>query len=268
MVPSVLSNFITDSDYAVSSHRSHAHYLAKGGSLNNFFDELHGLQSGCSAGRGGSMHLTDASVNFVASTAIVGNTVPIGVGIGNAIKLRKEPHISVIYLGDGATEEGVFWESVQYSITTELPCLFVIENNNYSVYTPLYDRQRNTSIFDKLSGFSRHVYSSTNHDYDLFSSHCSEAVSAARHGNPSFLLVDTFRYLEHCGPSCDDQLEYRSPEYISHWRSLDILDLFTTFLLKHYDPTYLDSFTSHTQSSCQAAYKHSLAKRLSLVRQF
>ena len=90
------------------------------------------------------MHLTDKQVGFIGSTAIVGNTIPIGVGLGNSIKLRSTNDISVIYLGDGATEEGVFWESIHYSLVNSLPCLFVIENNSFSVYTDLETRQSNT----------------------------------------------------------------------------------------------------------------------------
>ena len=116
------------------------------------------------------MHLTDKQVGFIGSTAIVGNTIPIGVGLGNSIKLRSTNDISVIYLGDGATEEGVFWESIHYSLVNSLPCLFVIENNSFSVYTDLETRQSNTSLLSKLSGFSENVFYSSNHDFLDFSS--------------------------------------------------------------------------------------------------
>ena len=136
----------------------------------------------------------------------------------------------------------------------------MIENNNYSVYTPLHDRQRNTCLADKLAGFSNEVYFSTDHDYNMFSAHCGEAVSAAHEGKPAFLIANTYRYLEHCGPSCDDQLGYRTSDYIDHWKSLDILDLFTNHLLEYYDESVLVSARKHIVSKCRLAYEKSLAR--------
>ena len=264
MVPSIVSQYLTNTDLAVSSHRSHAHYLSKGGSLSKFFDELHGLDSGCSGGRGGSMHLTDKQVGFIGSTAIVGNTIPIGVGLGNSIKLRSTNDISVIYLGDGATEEGVFWESIHYSLVNSLPCLFVIENNSFSVYTDLETRQSNTSLLSKLSGFSENVFYSSNHDFLDFHKQSSKAINLVRSGNSAFLLVDTFRYLEHCGPSSDDHLNYRSSAYLDYWKSRDILDLLEEYLLKH----GLIDMVFETKKSiiqlCDSCYNTSLSSRDSL----
>src|SRR3989338_8942754 len=128
-------------DYAVSTHRGHAHYLAKGGNLNAMIAEIHGKVTGCCRGRGGSMHLIDQSVGFMGSTAIVGNTIPIGVGLGLSIQLSGDDRISCIYLGDGAVEEGVFYESLNFAVLKKLPVLFVCENNSYSVYTPFHKRQ-------------------------------------------------------------------------------------------------------------------------------
>ena len=268
MVPSIVSQYLTKTDLAVSSHRSHAHYLSKGGSLSNFFDELHGLDSGCSGGRGGSMHLTDKTVGFIGSTAIVGNTIPIGVGLGNSLKLRSTNDISVIYLGDGATEEGVFWESIHYSIVNSLPCLFVIENNSFSVYTDLDTRQSNTSLFKKLSGFSDNVFHSSNHDFLSFHEIASQAIDLVRSGNSAFLLVDTFRYLEHCGPSADDHLNYRKSSYLDHWKSLDILDLLEDFLTKQGMAETLILEKNSISEMCDSCYNLSLSRRDILFSEF
>ena len=132
---------LNKTDYAVSSHRAHAHYLAKGGNLNAMIAEIHGKVTGCCRGRGGSMHLIDQSVGFMGSTAIVGNTIPIGVGLGLSLQLNQGNNISCIYLGDGAIEEGVFYESLNFAVLKKLPVLFICENNLYSVYTPLHKRQ-------------------------------------------------------------------------------------------------------------------------------
>jgi len=108
IVPAILDSFYNPNDLAVSTHRSHGHYIGKRGSLKRFFDELHGMKEGCSKGNGGSMHLIDKSVGFIGSTAIVGNTIPVGVGLANAQKLNREKYLTYIFIGDGATEEGIF----------------------------------------------------------------------------------------------------------------------------------------------------------------
>ena len=179
------------------------------------------------------MHLTDKNIGFIGSTAIVGNTIPIGVGLGNAIKIGSSNDIAVIYLGDGATEEGVFWESLHFSIVREIPCLFVIENNSFSVYTDINTRQGNTSLQQKLLGFTDNVFLSFEHDFLEFNDVSRRSVSIARDGRTAILLVDTFRHLEHCGPSFDDNLNYRSTNYLRFWKSLDIISLLEDYLHSH-----------------------------------
>ena len=129
------------SDFAVSTHRGHAHYLSKGGDLKAMIAEIYGKKTGCSNGKGGSMHLIDLSVNFMGTSAIVGNSIPVGVGLGFAAKLSGLGNISYIFLGDGAVEEGLFYESVNFAATKKLPVIFICENNLYSVYSPLKVRQ-------------------------------------------------------------------------------------------------------------------------------
>jgi len=99
--------------------------------------EIYGKATGCSGGKGGSMHLVDKEVGFMGSTAIVGGSIPIGVGLGLSIRLQNTDQVSCIFLGDGATEEGVFYESVNFAILKQLPVLFICENNLYSVYSSL-----------------------------------------------------------------------------------------------------------------------------------
>src|SRR3990167_11160280 len=103
--------------------------------------EMHGKVTGCCRGRGGSMHLIDTSVGFMGSTAIVGNTIPIGVGLGLSLKFSGKGNVSCVFLGDGAIEEGVFFESLNIAVLKKLPVLFICENNRYSVYSPFSKRQ-------------------------------------------------------------------------------------------------------------------------------
>ena len=140
-VATVLGHLLSQDDLVVSTHRAHAHYLGKGGDLNAMIAEIYGKETGCSKGRGGSMHLIDTSVGFMGSTAIVGGTIPIGTGLALAIKYRKTKQISCIFLGDGAIEEGAFYEAANFAALHKLPALFICENNLYSVYSPLSKRQ-------------------------------------------------------------------------------------------------------------------------------
>jgi pyruvate dehydrogenase E1 component alpha subunit len=128
-------------DMAVSGHRAHAHYLGKGGNLTAMLAELMGKASGCSGGKGGSMHLIDESVGFMGSTAIVAGTVPVGVGLAYGMKLAATDQVACVFLGDAVAETGVFYESLNFAALKSLPVLFVCENNLYSVYTPLHKRQ-------------------------------------------------------------------------------------------------------------------------------
>jgi len=132
---------LRDSDYVVSTHRGHAHYLARGGDLNAMIAELYGKVTGCARGRGGSMHLVDSRVGFMGTTAIVGNSIPVGIGLAKAIQLDGGDAVACIFLGDAAIETGSFYESANFAATEGLPVLFVCENNLYSVYTSLQARQ-------------------------------------------------------------------------------------------------------------------------------
>ena len=135
---------LTNEDLVLSTHRAHAHFLAKGGSLRSMIAEIYGKVTGCSKGMGGSMHLIDKSVGFMGSTAIVGNTIPVAVGLALAFKIKRSPSISCAFFGDGAVEEGAFYESVNFAVLHKLPMLFICENNLYSVYSGLDVRQPNS----------------------------------------------------------------------------------------------------------------------------
>ena len=130
-------------DKVLSAHRSHAHYLAKGGDIFKMLAELYGKDKGCARGKGGSMHLFDLNAGLIAAVPIVGSTIPIGVGVALGLRRLNKKGLVVIYFGDGASEEGVFAESLDFAALKKLPILFVCENNQYSVYTHLRERQFN-----------------------------------------------------------------------------------------------------------------------------
>lgn len=201
-------------DYAVSTHRAHAHFLAKGGDLNSLIAELYGKVTGCSKGAGGSMHLADKSKGFMGSSAIVGNSVPVGVGLGLSLKFTAENLVSWVFLGDAATEEGVYYESMNFAVLKRLPVIFMCENNDYSVYSDASVRrpvgQTITQVASVLGAQARSV--DGNNPLESL-----EAVKWAREQaefGPVMLEFKTFRQREHCGPNFDDSLGYRPDAYV------------------------------------------------------
>lgn len=140
-------------DLAMSGHRSHAHYLAKGGDLRAMLAELMGRENGRCRGRGGSMHLIDQSVGFIGAVPIVGSTIPIAVGLAFADKLKGIQRVTAAFFGEAATEEGVFHESANFASLHRLPVVFVCENNLYSVYSPMNVRQpSHREVFQQAQG--------------------------------------------------------------------------------------------------------------------
>ena len=226
-VPSVISEFITTKDFVVSTHRSHAHYLAKGGSLEKMICEIYGKENGCSRGRGGSMHLTDQKVGFICSTAIVGNTIPIGVGLSYKKHVDKDGSFVCIYLGDAATEEGVFYESINFAAIHNLPCLFICENNLYSVYSNLEARQpKGREIYKMVEAMGVKASQCDGNNIKEIFSHLEPIVSQLRSGNgPFFVEFMTYRMREHCGPAYDDYLGYRNEIVTAWWVKRDPLKL-------------------------------------------
>ena len=211
-------------DYAVSGHRAHAHYLAKGGDLNAMIAEIHGKVTGCCRGRGGSMHLIDQSVGFMGSTAIVGNTIPIGVGLGLSIQLNQENKVSCIFLGDGAIEEGVFYESLNFAVLKKLPVLFICENNLYSVYTPFLKRQPAYRKIHKMIEGVGALVAFVENGYEVLTCYDSlkKMADAVRAGNgPGFVEIMTYRYREHCGPHYDNDIGYRNIGEYEAWLKKD-----------------------------------------------
>lgn len=219
---------LSNDDLVLSTHRAHAHYLAKGGDLNSMIAEIYGKITGCSKGMGGSMHLIDTSVGFMGSTAIVGNTIPVAVGLAWSLKLKESQSIACVYFGDGATEEGSFYESVNFAILQNLPIIFLCENNLYSVYSGLDVRQpKGRKIFEMVKGMGiNSVHGDGNNVDEVFEKVkiAKEAISAGK--GPQFLEFDTYRWREHCGPNYDNDIGYREESEFLQWQKNDPLNKF------------------------------------------
>jgi TPP-dependent pyruvate/acetoin dehydrogenase alpha subunit len=233
-IPAVLSQLLDFQDLAVSTHRSHAHYLGKGGCLKSMLAEIYGKATGCSKGRGGSMHLIDQSVGFKGSTAIVGNTIPIGVGLALAKKIKQESGISVVFLGDGAIEEGVFYESANFAATQKLPVIFVCENNLYSVYSDLSVRQpKGRRIYELAQAIGLNSHYADGNDVLNSFNVLSSAIAEVRNGRgPAFVELSTYRWLEHCGPNFDNDIGYRSEQEFLKWKEKDPILCFENALYR------------------------------------
>ena len=211
-----------------SAHRSHAHYLAKGGDLKAMLAELYGKATGCAAGKGGSMHLIDLAAGFLGAVPIVGSTIPIGVGAALASVLQGSPVLSVIFFGDAATEAGVFHESLNIAALHKLPVVMVCENNLYSVLSPLSVRKpKDREIVQLAQGHGVFNGQADGNDADAVYALAGEAIEHARAGRgPAFLELETYRWLEHCGPLDDRHLGYRPPGEYEAWIARDPLRLY------------------------------------------
>lgn len=217
-------NNLEKSDYTLSTHRSHAHFLAKGGKLKNMISELYGKETGCSGGKGGSMHLVDPSIGFYA-VPIIGSTIPMAVGIGLGLKMKESSSVSVVFFGDAATEEGAFTESLNYASLYKLPTIFICENNLYSIYTPLSARQPvDRSLLKIAESYGIEANICDGNDVVAINHLTNIAIEKARKGGgPTLLELTTYRIYEHCGPNNDNHLEYRSEEEFNNWKAKDPL---------------------------------------------
>lgn len=205
-------------DRVFSNHRAHGHYLAKGGSLKAMFAEIYGKETGCSKGKGGSMHLTDLSVNFIASTPLVAGTIPIAVGSAFALKAQNKPNISVVFFGDSAVEEGAFHEALNFASLHRLPVLFVCENNLYACQTHIRDRQPDREISKLAEGYAIQTWRVDGNDAIKTYNISKKALNYIKLGKgPVFIEFLTYRWIEHCGPGDDKNLGYRLGEEIQEW---------------------------------------------------
>jgi len=213
---------LTASDQIVTTHRCHAHYLAKGGNLVAMLAELMGKATGSCGGRGGSMHLFDQPAGVLLSLPIVAASIPVGVGAGLAFQQEGKPNVVVVYLGDASVEEGVFHESANFAALKKLPVIFLCENNLYSVYTPLADRQPGRPLTDLGHAHGMPTAHVDGNDVEAVHTSTAEAVARARGGEgPTFILADTYRWREHCGPNYDNDLGYRTITEFEDWQAKD-----------------------------------------------
>jgi len=200
------------------NHRSHGHYLAKGGDMHAMMAEILGRQSGCAGGRGGSMHLVAKEVGILGTVPIVAGTIPLAVGAALAYKLQRKPHVAVAFFGDGATEEGHFFESVNLAALYRLPVMFVLENNLYASHMRLSER-RPLDNLDQIGGlFGIPGIRLDGNDVVAVYRAAVEAAGRARRGQgPSLLECRTYRWRGHVGHRWDEDVGVKRRDELQEW---------------------------------------------------
>jgi len=224
-------------DYIFSTHRSHGHYLAKGGDMSALVAEVYGKESGCSRGRGGSMHITDPENGMMGSAPIVGGTIPLAVGAALASSIRKDKRVTVSFFGDGATGEGVLYESLNFAALKKLPIVFVCENNLYSTHLPIRECRVDDNISTIGKPFCIKSFRADGNNVLKVYKIAKKAVDLCRKNQgPVFLEFVTYRLRGHVGP--DDNIQgtntdIRPKEEVAMWRKKDPVKKFERFLVKN-----------------------------------
>ncbi|MBN2406679.1 MAG: thiamine pyrophosphate-dependent dehydrogenase E1 component subunit alpha [Elusimicrobia bacterium] len=213
---------LKDDDQVFGTYRSHAIYLAKTGDVEDFFAEIYGKDTALLKGKGGSMHLCSPDNGFMGSSAIVASAIPVAVGAAFANKMAGNGRIVTVFFGDGAIDEGVFWESLNAACLWKLPVIFVCEDNELAVHTPKSLRHGYRSISSIVADFNCRVFKEESTDVETIYRLAEKAIGAVRgSGGPCFLDLRYYRYLEHVGVSEDFKSGYRSREEFEKWRKKD-----------------------------------------------
>jgi pyruvate dehydrogenase E1 component alpha subunit len=210
-------------DVVYGGHRCHAQYLAKGGDLDAMVAELYGKVTGCAAGRGGSVHLIDLAAGFGASSAILGEMISVAAGAAWSFARQGKKNVTATFFGDGAAEEGVFHETLNFAAVHRIPVIFVCENNGYSLSTPVAVRQPTGAGTDGITGWARGygmpAVRVDGNDVDAVFEATSTAAQWCRDGNgPYFLELPTYRWREHVGPGWDNESAGRTQTVLDSWR--------------------------------------------------
>lgn len=220
-IPAGICAALRRDDYVWGGHRSHGHYLAKGGDLTGLLAEILGKPSGCSGGRGGSMHLFAPEVGILGTVPLVAATIPLAVGAALATRRLKTDRVSVSFFGDGATEEGHYHESVNLAALWKLPVVFVCENNLYASHLSLSERRAAEAIVDTARALG--VPGDQVDGNDVLAVHTAavQAVAHARAVGPVFLECRTFRWRGHVGPAEDLDVGVRRRADLAGWMAND-----------------------------------------------
>ena len=213
---------LKDDDIMSATYRGHAAYLAKGGNINQMLAELYGKGTGVAGGKAGSMHLVDMKAGVLGMSAVVGTTIPVAAGYALALKREGQRRVVACFFGDGATEEGVFTETLNFAALHKLPILFVCENNGFAIHSPLSNRWATEALCERVRSYSIPTHEIGDADVFVIRQTAEIALQAIRAGKgPQFMECKTYRWREHVGPGEDYDDNYRSREGLVFWQKND-----------------------------------------------
>jgi TPP-dependent pyruvate/acetoin dehydrogenase alpha subunit len=213
-------------DQVFCSYRSHAIYLAKTQNTDDFFAEMYGKDTAPLKGKGGSMHMCDPDSGFMGTSAIVASIIPVAVGAAFANKQKENGKIAAVFFGDGAIDEGNFWESLNVACLMKLPVLFICEDNGFAVHTPPSMRHGYESISDIVSRFNCNVLKEDTTDAEVIYKLTQKAIKLTKTNQmPCFMYLKYYRYLEHVGVNEDFDAGYRSRDDFKEWFKKDPVNI-------------------------------------------
>lgn len=219
-------------DIVFGTYRCHALYLAKGGDLRKMIGELYGKATGCAKGKGGSMHLIDTDAGVMGMSAVVGTTIPLAAGYAYALKLREKDSVVASFFGDGAVDEGVFHESMNFAALKKIPIIFVCENNFYAIHSHQRDRQAVCNIAERARVYGMPAERIDGNDVLRIYERVKKGVQEIRSGSlgPRFFECMTYRWMEHVGPNEDFEAGYRLRSEAEPWVEKDQVKRLGEFL--------------------------------------
>src|SRR6266850_6018306 len=217
-VPAALSLLLNDDDYLFCHHRSHGYYLAKSAPMEALFAELYGKATGANGGLAGSQDISFPARNFYSGAILAGATA-ISIGAALGFQLKGTQQVAVAGFGESATDEGIFWEAVNYAAVAKLPIIFVCENNNYSVFSPQLKRQALDNISERVATFGMRSTAIFGNDAMKVYRTLGKEIASARAGKgPAFIEAYTYRWSGHYGPESDDLVGYREASELEAWK--------------------------------------------------
>jgi pyruvate dehydrogenase E1 component alpha subunit len=224
-IPAAIARTLRDDDYLYSHHRSHGYYLAKGAPMRTLFAELYGKSTGANAGLAGSQDISFPARRFYSGAILAGATA-IAIGSALSFQLSGTDQVAVAGFGESATDEGIFWETVNYAAVARLPIVLICENNHYSVFSPQLKRQALDNISERVATFGMKSVAIFGNDAMKVYRTVREAVERARSGQgPSFIEAYTYRWSGHYGPASDDLVGYRDAADLEAWKRNCPVDL-------------------------------------------
>ncbi len=218
-IPAALSLHVRPDDFIFSHHRSHGYYFAKGSPLRELFAEIYGKATGASGGKAGSQDISHSDTNFY-SGAILAGAVSIAVGAAFGFKHKRTKQVSISGFGEGCTDEGAFWEAMNYAGKQKLPVLFVCENNRYATFSDQLKRQADDNVSARVRPFGVRATQIFGNDTVLAHRTIGAEIERLRNGDgPALIEAYTYRWNSHVGPEDDSANAYRQPGEMEFWKA-------------------------------------------------